>query len=267
VTSGCPWTGGGLYCAAMKVALGPLTITTVVERAGPTPPTWLLPDAAPDAVERHRGWMAPHFLDDKGRLLQSIHTFVVLAPGLTMLVDTCVGNDKDRGGRKPFHMMRTAFLDDLHAAGVAPEALAKAPVGSGAEAYPGYAPSATRGGTVTRTGWWSRDSPVPRQSAHDSVQVSPRPPQCGHVTRTGTATDTTRPENASRCDSDTSARRRSLSTGCPRKASRIRSTTRPTEGKSIAISSAKHSCDIKVRLTIGAGPCLVKASRVMLASR
>jgi glyoxylase-like metal-dependent hydrolase (beta-lactamase superfamily II) len=107
----------------MKVALGPFTITTVVERAGPTPPTWLLPDAAPDAVERHRGWMAPHFLDDKGRLLQSIHTFVVRVSGLTVLVDTCVGNDKDRGGRKPFHMMRTGFLDDLRAAGVAPEAV------------------------------------------------------------------------------------------------------------------------------------------------
>jgi len=46
-----------------------------------------------------------------------------------------------------------------------------------------------------RTGWCSFDSPVPRQSAHDSVQVSPRPPQCGQVTRTGTFTETTRPAN------------------------------------------------------------------------
>jgi glyoxylase-like metal-dependent hydrolase (beta-lactamase superfamily II) len=109
--------------AAMKVTLGPLSVTTVVERAGPTRPTWLLPDATPEAVERHRAWLAPHFLDDKGRFLQSIHTFVVRAPGLTLLVDTCVGNDKDRGGRQPFHMMRTGFLDDLRAAGVPPEAV------------------------------------------------------------------------------------------------------------------------------------------------
>jgi glyoxylase-like metal-dependent hydrolase (beta-lactamase superfamily II) len=105
------------------LALGGLRVTAVVERAGPTRPTWLLPDAVPDAVERHRGWLAPHFLDDKGRLLQSIHTFVVQAPGLTALVDTCVGNDKDRGGRAPFHMMRTTFLDDLTAAGFPPEAI------------------------------------------------------------------------------------------------------------------------------------------------
>jgi hypothetical protein len=37
---------------------------------------------------------------------------------------------------------------DVAAAGVAPETIASAPVGSGAEAYPGYAPSPTRGGTT-----------------------------------------------------------------------------------------------------------------------
>jgi len=105
------------------VDLGGLRVSAVVERAGPTRPTWLLPDATPEAVERHRSWLAPHFMDDKGRFLQSIHTFVVQAPGLTMLVDTCVGNDKDRGGRAPFHMLRTTFLEDLTAAGFPPESI------------------------------------------------------------------------------------------------------------------------------------------------
>ena len=95
------------------MTVGRLRISAVVERAGPTLPTWLLPDAAPEAVERHRGRLAPHFLDDKGRFLRSIHSFVVQAPGLTALVDTCVGNDKGRGGRQPFPMMRTTFLEDL----------------------------------------------------------------------------------------------------------------------------------------------------------
>jgi hypothetical protein len=81
--------------------LGGLRVSAVVERAGPTRPTWLLPDATPEAVERHRSWLAPHFLDDKGRFLQSIHTFIVQARGLTMLVDTCVGNDKDLAAARP----------------------------------------------------------------------------------------------------------------------------------------------------------------------
>jgi glyoxylase-like metal-dependent hydrolase (beta-lactamase superfamily II) len=62
-------------------------------------------------------------MDEKGRFLQSIHAFVIQAPGFTALVDTCVGNDKDRGGRAPFHMMQTTFLEDLKAAGVAPESV------------------------------------------------------------------------------------------------------------------------------------------------
>jgi glyoxylase-like metal-dependent hydrolase (beta-lactamase superfamily II) len=105
------------------LTLGRLRISAVVERAGPTRPTWLLPDATPEAVERHREWLAPHFIDDKGRFLQSIHAFVIQAPGFTALIDTCVGNDKDRGGRAPFHMMQTTFLGDLRAAGIEPESV------------------------------------------------------------------------------------------------------------------------------------------------
>ncbi len=105
------------------LTFGRLRIAAFVERAGPTRPTWLLPDAVPEAVERHRAWLAPHFLDDKGRLLQTIQAFVVDAPGLRMIVDTCAGNDKDRGGRQPFHMMHTTFLEDLTAAGFPPQSI------------------------------------------------------------------------------------------------------------------------------------------------
>src|SRR5258705_8860193 len=97
--------------AMRDLTLGRLRVSAVVERAGPTRPTWLLPDATPEALDRHRAWLAPHFLDDKGRFLQSVHSFVVRGPGFTALVDTCIGNGKDRGGRAPFPMLETAFLD------------------------------------------------------------------------------------------------------------------------------------------------------------
>ena len=107
----------------IPLTVGRVRISAVVERAGPTRPTWLLPDAVPEALERHCEWLAPYFLDEKGRFLQSIHAFVIRAPGLTAIVDTCVGNDKDRGGRAPFHMMRTTFLDELKATGFPPESI------------------------------------------------------------------------------------------------------------------------------------------------
>ncbi|HMH76417.1 MAG TPA: MBL fold metallo-hydrolase, partial [Candidatus Udaeobacter sp.] len=113
-----------IQSATMRdLEVGRLRIGAVVETAGPTRPTWLFPSATPEGLDRHRAWLAPHFLDTEGRLLQSVHTFVVKTPDLTVLVDTCIGNDKDRGGRRPFHMLRTGFLDTLRAAGVAPDAV------------------------------------------------------------------------------------------------------------------------------------------------
>jgi glyoxylase-like metal-dependent hydrolase (beta-lactamase superfamily II) len=105
------------------ITVGRIRIAAVVEQAGPTRPTWLLPDASLEAVERHRHWLAPHFLDDNGRFLLSVHSFVLRAPGLTVLVDTCIGNDKDRGGRAPFHMLRSSYVEDLARAGFPPDSI------------------------------------------------------------------------------------------------------------------------------------------------
>jgi glyoxylase-like metal-dependent hydrolase (beta-lactamase superfamily II) len=107
----------------IPLALGRLRVDAVVETAGPTRPTWLLPPATPEALAPHRAWLAPHFLDGEGRFLQSVHTFVVTTPDLTVLVDTCIGNDKDRGGRRPFHMLRTPFLYALREADVEPRSV------------------------------------------------------------------------------------------------------------------------------------------------
>jgi glyoxylase-like metal-dependent hydrolase (beta-lactamase superfamily II) len=100
--------------------IGSMRVESVVEWCGPTRPTWLLPAATREAVERHREWLAPHFLDERGRFVMSIHCFVVRAPGLTILVDTCVGNDKPRQN-PTWNMLRTPFLENLAAAGVIPE--------------------------------------------------------------------------------------------------------------------------------------------------
>jgi glyoxylase-like metal-dependent hydrolase (beta-lactamase superfamily II) len=50
----------------------------------------------------------------------SVHAFVIESAGRTIVVDTCVGNDKPR--RNPgWNRLTTRFLDDLAAAGFAPE--------------------------------------------------------------------------------------------------------------------------------------------------
>jgi glyoxylase-like metal-dependent hydrolase (beta-lactamase superfamily II) len=90
----------------------------------PTSVRWLFPDATPsrEAVEQTFSWLKPQFANEDGYLIQSIHTFVVRASGLTILVDTGIGNDKPRGGAIPaFNMLDTPFLQRLADAGAEPD--------------------------------------------------------------------------------------------------------------------------------------------------
>ncbi|HXQ09904.1 MAG TPA: MBL fold metallo-hydrolase [Caulobacteraceae bacterium] len=72
-------------------------------------------EATPEAVKATT-WLYPHFINDEGSLLVSIHALLVEAPGLNLVVDTCIGNDRNRaflGGRS----LSTPFLDHLKEAG------------------------------------------------------------------------------------------------------------------------------------------------------
>jgi glyoxylase-like metal-dependent hydrolase (beta-lactamase superfamily II) len=48
----------------------------------------------------------------------AMQTWVVEVDGITVVVDTGVGNDRDRPTMPPVHQLNTGFLDALHAAGV-----------------------------------------------------------------------------------------------------------------------------------------------------
>lgn len=105
-----------------QIVLGEVTVDRVVEAEGAGFfPGYIFPDADEVGVAAERDWMAPHFLDgESGRLLQGNACFVLRRPGMTLLVDTCVGNDKPRPSSKTWNMMRTDWLERLAALGVAP---------------------------------------------------------------------------------------------------------------------------------------------------
>jgi glyoxylase-like metal-dependent hydrolase (beta-lactamase superfamily II) len=66
--------------------------------------------------------MKPHFWDDvTGDLGSRIQTWIVRTPQHTVLVDTGVGNDKERHETTLWNQLRGGYLDDLRAAGVTPE--------------------------------------------------------------------------------------------------------------------------------------------------
>jgi glyoxylase-like metal-dependent hydrolase (beta-lactamase superfamily II) len=84
-------------------------------------PQQLLPDAKAEVIESHKGWLAPHFLAPDGMFIMSIHTYVVRTKHHTILVDTCVGNDKERSMFPDWSRMQGPYLQNLAAMGVKPE--------------------------------------------------------------------------------------------------------------------------------------------------
>ncbi len=102
------------------LALGNIAVSVVKEVDVRFKAAMFFPGKTEEEAVRHREWLTPRFMDDAGNLLLSIHTYVIRAGRQTVLVDTCFGNDKDRGGRGGGHMRQGPFLDDLRKAGVDP---------------------------------------------------------------------------------------------------------------------------------------------------
>jgi len=95
--------------------IGAASVTRVVEIEGSSPASFFFRNATPDQLLQH-AWLKPHFLTDEGRTLGSIHCFIIQSAGRTIVVDTCVGNDKQREV-KAWNMRQGKFLSDLAEAG------------------------------------------------------------------------------------------------------------------------------------------------------
>ena len=101
--------------------VGTVEITEVVELSTTSSAHWLLPDARPERV-LEIDWLRPRYATDEGKVHMTIRALVIADGDRRILVDTCLGNDKERD--VPTWSMRTGpFLDDLAAAGFPPESI------------------------------------------------------------------------------------------------------------------------------------------------
>ena len=111
----------------MKWRIGDVTVTKVVEMEVTGGSRFILPQATYEEILPIT-WLQPHFADERGRLKMSIHALVIEAPGggkngQRIVVDTCLGNDKE-GRRIPtWNNLQLPFLRDLEAAGFARESI------------------------------------------------------------------------------------------------------------------------------------------------
>jgi glyoxylase-like metal-dependent hydrolase (beta-lactamase superfamily II) len=101
------------------LSLGDITIHRIVEQEGP----YLLaldvfPELAAELLDENRHWLAPKALDPDGWLVFCFQSYVVRTPHHTVLVDTCIGNDKARPTRPKWNLKRDGtFMRALATAG------------------------------------------------------------------------------------------------------------------------------------------------------
>ncbi|MFD4246014.1 MBL fold metallo-hydrolase [Streptomyces sp. NPDC058525] len=102
--------------------LGDITVRRIDETALPaqTGP-WLLPRATPEVVAES-AWLQPDFAGADQVIRLASHTFAIEAGGLRVLVDTGIGNGKERAN-PAWHHLRTDYLARLEAAGFSPESI------------------------------------------------------------------------------------------------------------------------------------------------
>ena len=82
---------------------------------------YVIPEATPERLLA-MPWLMPHWVDAKGDMRFVTQSFLVESCAKRIIVDTCLGNDKER--KNPaFHRLQTPFLERLAALGAEPEAV------------------------------------------------------------------------------------------------------------------------------------------------
>ena len=99
-------------------SIGDIAVTSVVELDLHWKIGRFLLGATPETVAS-MSWLAPYLDENPEWFPLRIQTLIVETPTKRILVDTCVGNGKERGFRD-FDGLDTPFLDDMIAAGFEP---------------------------------------------------------------------------------------------------------------------------------------------------
>ena len=96
--------------------IGDIKVTRIVESESVFDIPTMFPKASAEEVQK-LDWLKPHFVTDDWQGKLSIHALVVETPELTIVVDTCIGNNRDRLAYETSNNLQTAFMQDFEAAG------------------------------------------------------------------------------------------------------------------------------------------------------
>lgn len=107
--------------ATTTFKIGDTIVHRIIEmECGFTPALEFLPKLTPEMLADSRPWMkSPMALDDQDRLVLCFQAYIIRTGKHVILVDSCVGNDKDRPARPIWHMKTDSiFMDGLKEVGL-----------------------------------------------------------------------------------------------------------------------------------------------------
>jgi glyoxylase-like metal-dependent hydrolase (beta-lactamase superfamily II) len=105
---------------SMTFKAGNATIHRIIEmEVGFTPALEFLPNLTKEVLDENRSWLHPSALDADDNLVLCFQSYVVKSGKHNILIDSCVGNDKERTARPLWHKKKDdAFMKGLAAAGL-----------------------------------------------------------------------------------------------------------------------------------------------------
>jgi glyoxylase-like metal-dependent hydrolase (beta-lactamase superfamily II) len=99
----------------MEWLVGDIKVTSIVEQ-DLTDMMTLMPMATPEVLQEI-DWLQPAYVQASGDMVGLIQAFVVETPSHRIVVDTCVGNDRERVLVESWHMQQRHFIEKFEAAG------------------------------------------------------------------------------------------------------------------------------------------------------
>ena len=103
----------------MKWQIGKIKVTRIQEVVFPEFSD-VIPAVTQELVKEIK-WLFPHFVTADGHLSLSIHSLIVETPTDRLVVDTCIGDGRDRMPMEGMHMLSTNYMRDMQAEGYEPE--------------------------------------------------------------------------------------------------------------------------------------------------
>lgn len=103
----------------MSRTFGDVEVTRIPEFTTAFPRSFVFPDTDVRLWQEHQHGLAPRFWEPEAdNMLVAVQSWLIRSAGQTILVDTGVGNHKDRPGMAMFDHLSTDYLDNLAHAGV-----------------------------------------------------------------------------------------------------------------------------------------------------